>query len=407
MSSDFSPEAKEIMAFADEVGANTVYDTLNSDIKYYYPSGCKNLDIVLGGGGNHTGGIPSGRFVELFGYESTGKSTIALCICKSFVDYWKSKGEKSAVLWIEAESVFDKPRAMYIGCDLKRFLLKEENTLEGAFATIHDFIDRGESRGLHTMVVCDTVAALHPAAELEKGEFAGGMMAKPRILKNLLSKIMPKLGKTNTPMIFVNQLYAGGAPYQPSQSPGGGGLKFYASIRAEVSVSNKITKMLPSGDEMGVAIETKLFTRKNKVTLPNQICYLYIDGEKGLQPLETAILFCEKAKLVSAKGSWKTLIIKKKKEDGTLEDVELKYQNKEQLKKAAKNADIDLLEYLDYLTTKYYSEVSIFLKANLIDDLWAYEEKLFGKRETVLTDEEREVSQMIYQREVIDNPENL
>lgn len=407
MSDEFSPEAKEIMAFADEVGANTVYDTLNSDIKYYYPSGCKSLDIVFGGGGNHTGGVPSGRFIELFGYESTGKSTIALCICKSFIDHWKSKGEKAAVLWIEAESVFDKPRAMYIGCDLKRFLLKEENTLEGAFTTIHEFIDRGVTRGLHTMVVCDTVAALHPEAELTKGEFAGGMMAKPRILKNLLSKIMPKLGKTDTPMIFVNQLYAGGAPYQPSQSPGGSGLKFYASIRAEVSVHKKITKMLPSGDEMGVAIETKLFTRKNKVTLPNQICHLYIDGEKGLQPLETAILSCENSKMVTAKGSWKILTVRRPKEDGTLEEIELKYQNNKQLKEKAEAENINLLEYLDYLTTKYYSEVSIFLKANLIDDLWAYEEKLFGRRETTLTDEEKEISRMIYQREVMENPENI
>lgn len=393
-------ELKELKEFANDIEANTVYDNLNSDIKYFYTSGCRNLDIVFGGKG-----LPSGRFLEIFGYESCGKSTISLCIAKSFVEYWKERNEKCVVLWLEAESVFDKMRAKYIGCDLNHFLIKEVLSIEDAFNTINSFIDRGAEKKIHTMIVLDTIAALHPEKELKDGEFAGGMMLKPRIIKSELSKVIPKLGQTDSPMIFVNQVYGGGGPYEAPVALGGAGPKYYASIRAEISVKQRIKKLLPSGDEMGVAILSKVLTRKNKVTLPLQIAYLYIDGEKGLQPFETALGFCESAKYMTSKGSWRTLKVRQKKDDGTFEETEICYQNPGGFKKKAMEIGLDYMKYLDYLTTMYYANISIFLKVNLIDDIWKYEEELFGRRETTLTDEEREIAQTIYQKEVIENVE--
>lgn len=391
----------DLKSFAKEVGANTVYDSLNSDIKYFYPTGCKNLDIVLGGGGGGTGGMPSGRFMEIYGRESSGKSTITLCIAKSFVEFWKFMGEPCAVLWIEAESVFDKVRARYIGCDLSHFLIIEATCVEEAFRKIRDFIEKGEQKKVHTMVVLDTIAALPPEAELGDKSYAGGMMLKPRVLKAELSKIIPVLGRTDTPMIFVNQIYEGGGMYDATVSPGGSGLRFYASIRMEVSVANRIKRVLPSGDETGVAIETKGRTRKNKVTLPFQTCMLYIDGERGLLPLETAILFMEKTKSFSKSGSWKTLKLKIRKPDGTISEEEFKYQNINHFKSAAEKLGIDIMPYLEYEITKFYADVSVFLKASLIQDLWKYEEQLFGERSSTLTPEEQEIADLIAQKDIL------
>lgn len=390
---------EDIKDLASEIGVKTAYDDLSSDVSNFYPTGTKSLDIVLGGG------VPCGKVIELSGWESSGKSAIALTFSKAFTEFWDARGERNCVLWIEAESAFDKARAKYFGCNLDRYMMVEALDVEEAFKTMENAIEASMKKKFKLFIVLDTIAALQTNKERESGEYAGGIAQKPRVVKQCLQKLVPLLGKSDTTLILVNQVYTtlnsyGGAG---AESPGGGGIKFFSSIRGAVTVRKKDTGITSSGEEYTKAILTEVFTKKNKITLPQQKCLLYIYGDKGIDSLNTSYEFCLKNKIFQG-AAWKTYNTTRML-DGVATPLEIKFQNVKQLVEKSMAESINIHEYLDYEVTKCYTEASPFIKVKYIDELWNFELSHFGQKVSTLTKEEEELATVILNKVINDELE--
>lgn len=336
--------------------------------------------------------LSAGCFVH-----NSGKSALSLVFSKTFTEYWKEKNQKCVVLWIEAESAFDKMRARYFGCDLDRYLIMEAIDVEDAFQKMETTIMSASNKGIKLFIVLDTIAALQTTKERESGQFSGGIAEKPRVIKNCLRKLVPLLGQTDTTLILVNQVYTTLGSYVPSsESPGGGGIKFFSSIRANITVKKKDVTVLPSGEEVTKAIISEVFTKKNKITLPQQKCLIYLYGDKGIDPYLTAYEYMVKNKLFKG-AAWKTYT-SRKMTDGQVVNFEIKFQNENQLKDKAEAESINILDYFDYEVTKNFADTSPFIKVKLIQDLWDFEEAHFGQKESTLTEEEKDLAKLIFDR---------
>lgn len=364
-----------IQSFASEIGCKVATDVLGSDVAFWYPFGCAPLDIVLGGG------IPSGKIIECFGWESSGKSTLTLEASKAFTRYWSARGSDDyVILWLESESALDKVRAQYIGCDLSRFVVVEVDTVDYGFDTIKMALEKAKEKGIHVFISWDTIAAVLTKNE-KASEFAGGMGDKARLIRRLLKDVSTLLGQTNSTLFFVNQLYQNLSPYgEKDIVPGGGGIKFHASIRCLMKKQQKpIEIVLPNGQVVAKGIEVDLYTKKNKLTLPYQTCKLIINNESGLDVVETLGRFLILNKFITVKGGWKYI------EFG---DEEYKFQNTEGLREILEVKCPELRTYMDYLCYHHYSTVSPLMKVKLLSSVWDYELKLYGEKKTKITDEE-------------------
>lgn len=380
---DYSKGASSslMQEFVKDLNCSLATDLLASDVNDWYPFNCAPLDIVFGGG------IPSGKILECYGWESSGKSTSSLEASKAFTRYWASKGtDNYIVLWIESESALDKVRAEYIGCDLSRFAIVEADTVESGFGVIKQALEKALTKGLHLFVCWDTIAAV--ATENEKvSANSGGMGEKARIIRFLLRDISTLLGKTNSTLLFVNQMYKTFSQYAEDQVPGGGGIKFHASIRYKMSKhAQPIEEVLPNGNKIIKAIDVDLFTKKNKLTLPNQTCKLIINVENGLDVTETVAKFLTLQKYIVVKGSWKFI---------EYMDEEIKYQNSDGLKEILAVKKPELKEYMDYLCYRHFASISPLMKVKLLDKIWTFESKLFGSKQTKITGEEYSLATLL------------
>lgn len=369
------PALSFIQDFATEIGCKVATDVLGSDVAYWYPFGCAPLDIVFGGG------IPSGKIIECFGWESSGKSTLTLEASKAFTRYWKARGKDNyVILWMESESALDKVRAQYIGCDLSRFVVVEVDTVDYGFERIKLALDMAKEKGLHVFISWDTIAAVLTKNE-KASEFAGGMGEKARLIRRLLKDVSTMLGHTNSTLFFVNQLYQNLSPYgEKDIVPGGGGIKFHASIRCLMKKDPKpIEGILASGATLARGINVDLYTKKNKLTLPLQTCKLVINNESGLDVIETLSRFLTTNKYINIKGGWKYI---------DFGDTEYKFQNSDGLREILEVKNPDLRTYMDYLCYSHYASVSPLMKVKLLDNLWEYETLLYGEKKTKVSDEE-------------------
>ena len=365
---------------AKTLGVSTVKDNINSIIRDYYSTGCKPLDVLLGGG------LPSGRLIELYGKPSEGKSTIALEFSKSFTNYWKDKDEEYFVLWIESESVFDRMRAKYIGCDIDRFLISESPTVEDGFEIIEKTILAAQAGKFKLLIIWDTIAAtITNAQKSTGGAFAGGMAEKPRIIFQSLRKITGLMGEVDVTTILVNQVYSSIGGVGGYESPGGFGIKFFSSIRISVRMVEKIFS--DDGQTM-VAINSELETVKNKITLPRQKIKVYIAGERGFNNMNTLYNYCIDNKIIVLKGSWKYIEI-----DTPNLKIEESFQNQDKLREKIKQNPL-ILEYLEYKVVDSRSKLSPFMKVRLIETLWQYEIKFYGEPITSLGEEEVELAKL-------------
>jgi len=352
---------------------------LNSEILHFYKTGFLPLDIILSGGS----GFPSGRVVELFGWTGGGKSTLALFFTMAFTNYWKSLNQEYIVLWIESESVFDKARAKYIGCDMENFFVSEVDTVEDGFTLMNKVQEKCTKHNIKLFIVWDTIAAVRTLNQKNTGEFAGGMMEKPRVIWSSLKQITPQLAQNHTALVLVNQVYSnlsGGY-----ESPGGGGIKFFSSIRLDVKQIQEVIETLPSGKDVSKAIVSELKAIKNKITLPKQAIDMYIKGESGFDLQESEFRFYTQSQIFVPSGSWKKIVI------GT---EEYAFQNYEgYIEKLQGVSGVDSL--LTYQTYLYYANISPLMKVNLIDKIWEYENDKFGEKKTELTSKEVEVAKFI------------
>jgi recombination protein RecA len=233
---------KEAIMKLGEKHAKATYDVI--------PTGALPLDIAIG-----IGGIPRGRVIEVFGPESSGKTTLALCI----VAQSQKKGGIAA--YIDAEHAMDPEYAKKLGVDIDNLLISQPDSGEQAL----EIADKLVRSGALDVIVIDSVAALVPRAEIE-GEMGDSHMGlQARLMSQALRKLTSTISKSKTSIIFINQLRQkiGVMWGNPETTPGGLALKFYSSVRLDIRRIEAVKK----GEEI-IGNKVRVKVVKNKVAPP-------------------------------------------------------------------------------------------------------------------------------------------
>ncbi len=248
-------------------------------------TGALTLDLALGGG------LPKGRVIEIYGPESSGKTTVAL---HAIAEVQKQDG---IAAFVDAEHALDPTYAGALGVDIENLLVSQPDTGESAL----EIVDQLVRSAAVDIVVIDSVAALVPRAEIEgdMGDTHVGLQA--RLMSQALRKITGNISKSGCTVIFINQLRQKiGVTYgSPETTTGGNALKFYASVRLDI---RRIQTLKKGNEEFGNRVKVKV--AKNKVAPPFRVAEFDIIFGKGVSTLGCLVDLAEETGVILRKGAW-------------------------------------------------------------------------------------------------------
>lgn len=250
------------------------------------PTGALTLDLALGGG------LPKGRIVEIYGPESSGKTTLAL---HALAEVQKAGG---VAAFIDAEHALDPTYASAVGVDIENLLVAQPDTGEAAL----EIVDQLVRSSVVDLIVIDSVAALVPRAEIE-GEMGDNQVGlQARLMSKALRKIAGNIGRSGCIVVFLNQLRQKiGVTYgSPEVTTGGTALKFYASVRLDI----RRIQTLKKGTEGEYGIRAKVKVAKNKVAPPFRIAEFDIIFGSGISQVGCMVDLAERTDVIVRKGAW-------------------------------------------------------------------------------------------------------
>ena len=249
-------------------------------------TGALTLDLALGGG------VPKGRIIEIYGPESSGKTTLTL---HAIAEVQKAGG---VAAFVDAEHALDPSYASVLGVDIDNLLVAQPDTGESGL----EIVDQLVRSSAVDIIVIDSVAALVPRAEIEgeMGDTQVGLQA--RLMSKALRKIAGNVGRSGCLVVFLNQLRQKiGVTYgSPEVTTGGTALKFYASVRLDI----RRIQTLKKGTEGEYGIRAKVKVAKNKVAPPFRIAEFDIIFGQGISNIGCIIDLAEQTNVISRKGAW-------------------------------------------------------------------------------------------------------